>query len=303
MPRWIAALALCLAATVSSAQDVDSAKAEALYQQGNRLEALPMYEALVKSHPKEWVYEEHLASCLAAAAEQTSDPAQIRALRIRMRDAAKAAVDLGDPNYFVKLTMNIDPDGPVDTVPTSPGATLLREAEKAFAAGDFATALVKYSAAADADPNLYEAALYAGDTAYTQKDLPTAANWFARAIAINPNAEVAYRYWGDALMRIGHDPVGAKPKYIDAIVAEPYNKLAWQGLQQWAKAQGVTLASPTIDRPASPTFDPKKPNNINIQISPTDLDEKKNPGGCGLDDVFVDASQLSRRHIQKRLPK
>ncbi len=90
--------------------------------------------------------------------------------------------------------------------------------------------------------------------------------------------ETAYRYWGDALMRVGHDPVAAKPKFIDAVVAEPYNKLAWQGIQQWAQIEKATITSPTIDRPAAPVVDAKNPNNINIQISMGDTDDKKHPG-------------------------
>jgi tetratricopeptide (TPR) repeat protein len=163
---------------------------------------------------------------------------------------------------------------------TSPGVGLLLEAEKAFSAGDFQTAMTKYVAAAEADPHLYEAPLYAGDTAYTQHDLPTAAHWFAKAIEIDPNRETAYRYWGDAILRYGNDPEAAREKFIGAIVAEPYSRLAWQGLQQWAVREKAVILPPKIERPAGPVVDAKNPNNITININPESIDEKKHPGGA-----------------------
>jgi tetratricopeptide (TPR) repeat protein len=277
--RWIAGVCLCLAVTVAWAQQDQVVKADALYKEGKRLDALPIYEDLAKAHPTEWIYAERLADCLGAKAAQSSDHEEVKALRTRERDEAKRAVDLGDPNVVVQLMAKIDPDAPIEIAPASPGGALLLQAEKAFTAGDFPTALEKYSQAADADPKLYEAALYAGDTALRMKDLKLATKWFERAIAANPNRETAYRYWGDALVRLGDDPLAAKPKFIDAVVAEPYNKLAWQGLKQWAEAAKAVLMAPKIDRPAGPVPDPNKPNNITINIDPTATDDKKHPGG------------------------
>jgi tetratricopeptide (TPR) repeat protein len=197
-----------------------------------------------------------------------------------MRDVAKRAVELGDPNYFVQMMANTDPDAPLRIAGADSSAKELQaEAEKAFGAGDFATALAKYAAAAEADPHLYEAPLYAGDTAYSQKDLATAAKWFARAIQVDPNRETAYRYWGDAILHLRNDPMGAKDKFIDAVVAEPYNNLAWQGLRQWTTAAKAVLSVPRIDRPSPPIEDPKNPKNITINIDPTAVDDKKHPGG------------------------
>ncbi len=249
-----------------AAQKDEAAKANALWAAGNRLDALPMYEDLAKAYPNEWLYQERLAVSLGVKVEHATDPAAIKALRARERDAAKRAVELGDPNYFMQLTAKIDPDGPAAMAPGSPGSALLREGEKAFGVGDYATALAKYAEAADADPRLYEAPLYAGDAAYSQKDLKTAAKWFARAIAVDPNRETAYRYWGDALLRVGNDPAAAKQKFLDAVVAEPYNKLAWQGIQQWAHRQKAVLMAPKIERPAGPVADPKNPKGITITM-------------------------------------
>lgn len=278
MRGWMMGLCLCLAVGAASAQQDEAAKANALFTAGKRIDALPLYEDLAKAHPNEQMYAERLADCLGAQAMQLSDPAQIKAIRIRERDAAKRAVELGDTLEYIRMLANLDPDAPLFGAIVSPGKALLAEAEKAFTAGDFPLALAKYTAAAEADPKLYEAPLYAGDTAYVQKDLPTAAKWFARAIAVNPDRETAYRYWGDAILKLGSDPAAAKVKFIDAIVAEPYNKLAWQGLRQWAQAEKAVLLAPKIERPAPPVVDAKKPNNINITLDADATDDKKHPG-------------------------
>ncbi|HWT66410.1 MAG TPA: tetratricopeptide repeat protein [Terracidiphilus sp.] len=277
MRFWTSVAILCLAGAMGVAQDNDAAKANQLWQDGKRLEALPLYEELAKAHPSEWLYAERLAVALEVKAQHTEDAAERKALLVRMRDIAKHAVEAGDPNYYVQLMANTDPNALMTAGEGAAGA-LMKEAEKAFGTGDYPTALAKYSAAADADPKLYEAPLYAGDTAYSQKDLTTAAKWFARAIEVDPNRETAYRYWGDAIFRYGNDPMAAREKFIQAIVAEPYNRLAWQGLQQWAQVEKAVILAPKIDRPAGPTTDTSKPNAINITIDPGMTDDKKSPG-------------------------
>ena len=278
MKRWIALICVMVSLGVAAAQQENGSRANELYKQGKKLDALPLYEELAKQYPNEWLYQERLADCLNATVAGENDTQKIVALRTRIRDAAKRATELGDPNEYVHILANIDPAKPDEVAPTSSGAALLKEAEKAYGAGDFTTAMAKYKAAAETDPQLYEAPLFAGDTAYVQHDLKTAAEWFARSIKIDPNRETAYRYWGDAILRDGNDPGKARELFIEAIVAEPYNKLAWQGLQQWAQREQAVLMPPKIDRPAAPITDPKKPNNITINIDPAATDDKKHPG-------------------------
>ena len=269
---------MCLAVSAALAQDDEATRANDLYKAGKRPEALPLYEDLAKANPNEQLYAERLADCLGAEATQLSDPAEVKAVRIRERDAAKRAVTLGDTAEFVRQMANLDPEQPLYASIISPAKALLTEAEKAYTAGDFPTAMANYTAAAEADPHLYEAPLYAGDTAYVQKDLNTAAPWFARAIGIDPNRETAYRYWGDAILKLGNDPAAAREKFIDAIVAEPYSKFAWQGLRQWADIEKATLLAPKIDRPAGPVVDAKKLGNVTINIDPAATDDKQHPG-------------------------
>lgn len=267
-----------LSGAASWAQVDEVAKANALWEQGKRLDALPLYEDLTEKFPNQFVYFERLASALGVKAEHSNDPAEVKALITRERDMAKRAVELGDQEAFVKLMAQLDPNQPVMEAETTAAIAFFNEGEKAFGVGDYATALAKYSEAADADPTMYAAALYAGDAAYSLKDVPTAGKWFARAIAINPNRETAYRYWGDALLRVAHDPVASKPKYIDAIVAEPYNPLSGNGITVWARTEGATLQAPKIDRPAAPVVDPKNQKNVTININPIILGDKQDPG-------------------------
>lgn len=280
--RWIAGMCLCAAMAcpvwAGQAPDNEAARANALYEAGKHVDALPLYEDLAKSYPNEQLYQSRLAACLGAAALQTNDAAQRKALITRERDAARRAVQLGDTSNVTQMMANIDPDAPGSVAQGSPAQALMEEAEKAFAAGDYQTAMTKYVAAAAADPHLYVAALYAGDAAFSQHDLPMAARWFARAIAIDPNRETAYRYWGDAIVLYGNDPEAAKNKFIDAVVAEPYNRFSWQGLQQWAVREKAVLSSPKIERPTAPAVDPNNSKNITINVNPTDAVDKNDEG-------------------------
>ncbi|MGB7986032.1 MAG: tetratricopeptide repeat protein [Terracidiphilus sp.] len=305
MRRWIAGILVFLAVATSSAWALEdeAAKANALYNNHKMLEALPLYEDLVKAFPNEEMYVDRLAACLASKVVQLSDPAEIKAVLTRERDAAKRAIELGGTAEVLKMMASIDPNQPIDIKATTPAMALMAEAEKAFSAGDFNRAMQKYGAAADADPTLYEAALYAGDTAYAQKDLKTAASWFARAIAIDPNRETAYRYWGDAILRYSGDPYSAKDKFLDAIVANPYNRLAWQGISQWAQIEKAVLQSPKIDRPAGPVADPKKPNTINITLNAEETDGKKHPGASAWVMYSMIRASYMGDEFKKNFPK
>jgi tetratricopeptide (TPR) repeat protein len=74
--------------------------------------------------------------------------------------------------------------------------------------------------------------LFIGDTYFKQHQIMFAGEWFAQAIQIDPNKETAYRYWGDALLEAGKLEEG-RSKYIEAIVADPYNQNSWNGLKNW----------------------------------------------------------------------
>jgi hypothetical protein len=141
-------------------------------------------------------------------------------------------------------------------------------------AGSRATALVTVEA-----PMVFEAPLYAGDAAFRARDFVAANKWYKRAIAIDPNRETAYRYQGDlalSLSQVGDSAFraklldgAAKSEYLDAIVAEPYKPLSWEGLKKWAKLHNATLQAPKIDRPAAPTIHPENPDKIVVPLEPS----------------------------------
>jgi tetratricopeptide (TPR) repeat protein len=151
-------------------------------------------------------------------------------------------------------------------VQKSPGAELMLKAQKEFSNGKLKKALALYEQAAEADPALYEAALFAGDTESKMKNYDEATRWFAKAIAINADRETAYRYWGDALTHKGEQKA-ARSKFVDAVIAEPYTKAPWVGLQQWANASNARLASPPITLPQPAVADEK--GNVKVTVDPS----------------------------------
>jgi tetratricopeptide (TPR) repeat protein len=163
-------------------------------------------------------------------------------------------------------TENVQPSTTLTVTGRSPGAEALLKGQKAFSNGNLKKALALYKEAAEADPRLYEAALFAGNTEFKMKNYDEACTWYAKAIAINPDRETAYRNWGDALMQKGEQKT-ARSKFVDAVIAEPYTKTSWMGLQQWANVSNARLASPPITLPKQAVPDGK--GNVNVASDPS----------------------------------
>jgi tetratricopeptide (TPR) repeat protein len=242
-------------------------QAEALYQQQNFLGALPLFEDLHQQRPESNVFRERLAMTLFAKAG-TEAPADATVTRERARKLLLDAKAAGDDSNLIQILLEklSTPTAPPAARPPSPGAEALAKAEKAFSSGDLNGALVFYKQATEADPKMYEAPLYAGDAEYKLKNYDEAGAWYAKAIAINPDRETAYRYWADTLMHKG-DQKSAQSKFIDAIIAEPYSKAPWIGLKQWADTTHVQLASPPITLPKQPVPDAK--GNVTVTVDPS----------------------------------
>jgi tetratricopeptide (TPR) repeat protein len=256
------------AATKNDAEvQKEDLQAEALYQQQNFLGALPLFEDLHLQRPESNVFRERLAMCLLAkaATEAPSDATLTRERAKKLLLDAKAAGDNSDLLQIILEKLST-PFTASAGMQKSPGAESMLKAEKAFSNGKLKKALELYKEASEADPKLYEAALFAGDTAYKMKDYDEAGTWFAKAIAINPDRETAYRYWGDTLMHSGNQKA-AQSKFVDAVIAEPYTKASWVGLQQWADAFHARLASPPITLPKQAVPDAK--GNVNVTVDPS----------------------------------
>ena len=245
-------------------QTDEAAQANALYASQNLVGALPLYEDLHRRHPKEIVWDERLAMCLLGAAHTHPD-AEAAAMRERAHQLLLEAKAGGDNSNLLQVVLEKleAPAGAAPAGPVSPGMDAFQRAEKAFSSGDLPGALKLYEESAAADPKLYEAPLEAGDTEYKRGNYKEAGTWFARAIAINPDRETAYRYWGDCLMKAG-DPKHAEDKFIDAVIAEPYSRTTRVGLKQWADATKTLLASPPVALPARAQVNDKGNTQINI---------------------------------------
>ena len=226
-----------------------AADAQLLYDAQNFVAALPLYEDLHQRQPASLVYTERLAMSLIGSAG-THPPAQQQAMLDRARKLLLDAQAAGDKSNLLQVLLEklSAPSGPAPSGPASPGAAAFQRAENAFSSGKLPEALVAYQQAFAADPKMYEAPLYAGDTEYKQGHYQQADEWYARAAAVDPDRETAYRYWGDNLMRQGNTTL-AEDKYIDAIVADPYSRTPRIGLKQWADATGALLAAPPIQLP------------------------------------------------------
>ena len=254
-----------------------------LYDANNLIAALPLLERVAAANPNDAVILSRLGFALYANSVDVKDAALRQKMRERARTTLLRSQSLGDNSNLTRMALDAlsAPDGTQVPFSDIKAAELaIREGEAAFMRGDMDKAIAAYKRALESDPQLYDAALYAGDAEYKRANNSTDAQyrsdhfdaagiWFAKAIAINPDRETAYRYWGDALEAQGK-PNDARDKFVDAIVAEPYARNSFVGLTQWAGRHRVPLGHPKIEPPNSTrtengkttlSIDPKTLNN------------------------------------------
>lgn len=247
----------------------EAATAESLYQQQNFIGALPLYEDLHKQVPQSNLYLERLAMALIGSGGGKS-PAEQQAIADRARKLLLEAQAAGDNSNGLQIMLEkLGPGGSkAPQGPPSPGAEAFGKAEKAFSGGDLAGAVKLYEEAFAADPKLYEAPLYAGDSEYKLGHYAEANAWYAKAVAVNPDRETAYRYWGDSLMKMGNAEL-ARDKFIEGVVAQPYQRAPRIGLKQWADANHMRLVPPPVTLPARATMDAN--GGAKISVDPSTL--------------------------------
>jgi tetratricopeptide (TPR) repeat protein len=253
--------ACCSTAWAAGDPSLSPKEAAQLFDGGNFENARPVYEALAAAEPSNALYAERLAFCLLIEFQNLPEGAERTAVFERATREAERAKALGDDSNLLHIVLDR-----VQQPIGKPQEATLQAAEAAFGRGEYSTALAGYQDIALRDPTSYEARLYAGDVYFVMKKLEPAAEWFQQAIAIDPNRETAYRYWGDALLQFG-EKTAAMHKFIDAVVAEPYSRRAWMGLQQWADRTGHELAHPRIESPAQPVSKSKEPSTRDVQIN------------------------------------
>jgi Tfp pilus assembly protein PilF len=225
----------------AATNDPERDHAHEIFMSGKFVDAMPLLEKLAADRPSDAAVREWWAFSMMAYARTLSDPELRKKARVRARAIGFQAKELGDKSNLLQVVLELPEDG---SEPAFSNRKEVDEAMKAaeadFSRGDLDKAREGYQQALLLDPKNYEAALFIGDVYFKQHVNVSAGEWFARAAQIDPDRETAYRYWGDALWDLGKS-AEAREKYIQAIVAEPYNRRSLVGLNQWAERVKVTL--------------------------------------------------------------
>jgi len=109
------------------------------------------------------------------------------------------------------------------------------------------------------EPTNYSAALFTANTYDRRNEFKKAAEWYRRAIQLDPNVETAYRYYADMLAKEG--AMGeARAMLILAAVAEPYNRIVWRELRAWATITSTHINEVYIGVPGEQK-DPRTPHS------------------------------------------
>jgi tetratricopeptide (TPR) repeat protein len=249
-----------------------------LYSQGKFVDAMPLFEALAAEHPSDVVVREAWAWCVFQYAGTLPDPQQRKRVRVRARTIAVEAKGLGDNSQLLQLMLEQPEDGGSEVAfsDSKEVDNTMKAAEADFSRGDLDKAREGYTRALLMDPKNYEAALFIGDVYFKQYVYGSAGEWFARAIQIDPNRETAYRYWGDALVALGNED-DARSKFIEGIIADPYTRRSWTGLQNWLQRNKVELNNVHLKDGAGVTRKDEK--NISVTIDDNSLTKKDDPNG------------------------
>jgi Tetratricopeptide repeat. len=256
-----------------------------VYESQNLVAALPLLEKVALAYPNDPAVLSRLGFSLYANAIDEKDASKRQQMRQRALSTLQKSRSLGDDSNLTNITLEALESPDVSQVPFSriqAAEAAVREGESAFMHGDMDKAIAAYKRALEADPHLYSAALYAGDSEFKKAMNSTdpqfrsthfdaAGVWFAKAIEINPNLETAYRYWGDALDAQGKTSE-ALTRFVDAIVAEPYSgQRAYVGLMQWSQRHKVQVGHPHIEPPNSTTT---QGGNTTLNVDPRTLESK-----------------------------
>lgn len=211
--------------------------AMSLFNQGKRLEALPLLEQLAQKDPQDSEVLVALAASLVENAAILTDADAAAKERFRARDLLQKAWGLGNTSPLEEnlrqLLGELPANGAIKFSDNPAVEQAMNAGEAAFARRDFDEALKSYSKALELEPTNYTAALFIANTCDKKKDFAKASEWYERAIQLDPNVETAYRYYADMLAKQG-DMTKARSMLIHAAVAEPYNKMVWREIRAWA---------------------------------------------------------------------
>jgi tetratricopeptide (TPR) repeat protein len=245
-------------------------KAAELFDQGKRLEALPLLEELVQTNPRDDAMLVTLAASLVDHAATLTDEEAAGKERLRARDLLDQAWDLGNTSPLAmnlsQLLRQLPASGAIKFSENSQVEQFMQAGEAAFSRRDFDEALKNYSKALELEPRNSSAALFTGNTYDKQNEFVKAAEWYQHAIELDPNVETAYRYYADMLAKEG-DVGKARAMLIQAAVAEPYNRIVWRELHAWAALNNTQINSIYVGIPAAP----KDEEPAGVELNPREL--------------------------------
>src|SRR4030095_12659673 len=301
--RFVVTLLLMIAflpAAFAAQDDEDRRRAFQLYKDAKYVEALPVFEKLAAVRPNDPEVIETYGLLVIMQTSFLKDAAARRQARVKGRELLLRAKQLGANSPLLGSMLEKIPADGGDDVGFSTKKEVddfMREGEAAFARKEYDKALEMYQRALLLDPKLYEAALFTGDVYFATADQQRAGEWFARAVNIDPDRETAYRYWADALMKQGRVPE-AGDKYVEAFIAEPYNRLARGGLLTWAKKVNIAPAHPSVDLPENITA--KNEKDATITLDPNAL--KKDDSAAAWMIYGIIRAQWNPSELRKQYP-
>lgn len=219
-----------------------------LFKQHKNLEALPLFEELALKSPDDRDVLLGLGVCLVSEASTLDDQDAATKERVRARQVLLKAKNLGNTAPLLENLLQMLPKDGVMKYENTPADQAMRAAEAAFSKRDFDEAIKNYSKVLEHDPKNYSAALFIGDSYFAEKDWVKAGEWYQKAIDLNPNIETAHRYYADMLLKNG-EVEKSRTRFIQAVVAEPYNPISWRALQGWATINKLQLKRIHVDTP------------------------------------------------------
>jgi tetratricopeptide (TPR) repeat protein len=240
-------------------------KAFQLFNQDKHLEALPLFEELALKSPDDRDVLLGLGVCLVAESATLDDQDAATKERLRARQVLLKAKKLGQKSALLENMLQTIPEDGVVKYADTPADQAMKAAETAFSRRDFDEAVKNYAKVLEYDPKNYSAVLFTGDTYFAARDWARAGEWYQKAIDLDPNRETAHRYYADMLLKNG-ELEKSRTRFIQAVVAEPYNPITWRGLEYWASSNKVQLSHVHIDTPNNVSQTGEK--NITITMDP-----------------------------------
>jgi len=241
-----------------------------LFNEGRRLEALPLLEELAQENPRDSEILVALAASLIDHAATLTDPDAAAKERFRAKDILQRAWGLGNPSPLAEnlrqLLGELPPNGAIQFSDNPAVEQIMLAGEAAFSRRDFDEALKAYARALELEPTNYPATLFTGNTHDRKNDFAKASEWYERAMQLDPNVETAYRYYADMLAKHG-DMTKARSMLIHAAVAEPYNKIVWREIRAWATINKTAFNIVYVPIPLLPKDDPSGSPNQSAEIS------------------------------------